>query len=83
MKEAKLSASDSFTTIHNYIDTESMIPRKGAVSARLGEKLLIPIYIRDGSLLCIGKGSNDWNKSAPHGEGRLMSRSEASRTLSV
>ena len=60
-----------------------MILRKGAVSARLGEKLLIPINMRVGSLLCIGKGNDDWNKSAPHGAGRLMSRSEASRTLSV
>ena len=83
LKEAKLTASDSFTTIHNYIDTESMILRKGAVSARLGEKLLIPINMRDGSLLCVGKGNDDWNQSAPHGAGRLMSRSEASHMLSV
>jgi RNA-splicing ligase RtcB len=83
LKEANLTASDSFTTIHNYIDTESMIMRKGAVSARLGERLLIPINMRDGSLLCVGKGNDDWNQSAPHGAGRLLSRSEASRTLSV
>lgn len=72
-----------FETVHNYIDTESMILRKGAVSARNGERLLIPINMRDGSLICIGKGNPDWNFSAPHGAGRLMSRSEAKRTFSV
>lgn len=74
---------DAFETIHNYIDTDGMILRKGAVSAREGELLLIPINMRDGSLLCIGKGNPDWNYSAPHGAGRLMSRSEAKRTYSV
>jgi len=83
LREAKLTAVDSFTTVHNYIDTESMILRKGAVSARLGERLLIPINMRDGSLLCAGRGNDDWNQSAPHGAGRLMSRSEANRRLSV
>jgi len=78
-----LTARESFTTIHNYIDTESMILRKGAVSARAGERLLIPINMRDGSLICIGKGNADWNCSAPHGAGRLMSRAAALRTLSV
>lgn len=66
-----------FETIHNYIDTEHMILRKGAVSAQKDEKLLIPMNMRDGSLICIGKGNPDWNYSAPHGAGRLMSRSEA------
>ncbi|MBR2809221.1 MAG: RtcB family protein [Erysipelotrichaceae bacterium] len=78
-----LTAIDQFTTIHNYIDTESMIMRKGAVSAAKGEKLLIPINMKDGSLICIGKGNPDWNCSAPHGAGRIMSRNEAFRTLSV
>ena len=74
---------DRFTTIHNYIDTDAMILRKGAVSAKLGEKLLIPINMRDGSLVCIGKGNEEWNCSAPHGAGRLMSRSEAFKKLSL
>ena len=78
-----LTVVDQFTTIHNYIDTESMIMRKGAVSAAKGEKLLIPINMKDGSLICIGKGNPDWNCSAPHGAGRIMSRNEAFRTLSV
>ena len=74
---------DQFTTIHNYIDTENMILRKGAVSAMAGEKLLIPINMRDGSLICIGKGNEDWNCSAPHGAGRIMSRSKARKELSM
>ena len=79
----KLHVEDSFTTIHNYIDTESMILRKGAVSAKAGERLLIPINMRDGSLICIGKGNEDWNFSAPHGAGRLMSRTEAKQSFSL
>ncbi|MBR4462247.1 MAG: RtcB family protein [Erysipelotrichaceae bacterium] len=78
-----LTIADQFTTIHNYIDTEAMILRKGAVSAKEGQKLLIPMNMRDGSLICIGKGNEDWNCSAPHGAGRLMSRSKAFQTLSV
>lgn len=78
-----LHITEQFTTIHNYIDTEAMILRKGAVSARQGEKLLIPINMRDGSLICIGKGNDDWNKSAPHGAGRLMSRSAAKVSFTV
>lgn len=74
---------ERFTTIHNYIDTENMILRKGAVSAKKGEKLLIPINMRDGSLVCIGKGNDEWNQSAPHGAGRLMSRSAAMHRLSL
>lgn len=74
---------DQFTTIHNYIDTDSMILRKGAVSAKKNEKLLIPINMRDGSLICIGKGNFDWNESAPHGAGRLMSRSAAKERYTV
>lgn len=75
------SASGSFTTVHNYV-SDHMI-RKGAVSAQLGEVLLIPMNMRDGSLLCVGKGNPDWNYSAPHGAGRLMSRSKAKETLSL
>ena len=74
---------DQFTTIHNYIDTENMILRKGAVNAQKGEKLLIPINMRDGSLICLGKGNEDWNCSAPHGTGRVMSRMKAKKELSM
>ena len=72
-----LTELESFTTIHNYIDTENMILRKGAVSAQAGEKLLIPMNMRDGSLICTGLGNPDWNYSAPHGAGRLVSRRDA------
>lgn len=75
--------ASSFTTIHNYIDTENMILRKGAVSAQDGEVLIIPINMRDGSLICTGKGNVDWNCSAPHGAGRLMSRSAAKEEFTV
>ncbi|MDR0233593.1 MAG: RtcB family protein [Zoogloeaceae bacterium] len=78
-----LTETDRFTTIHNYIDTEAMILRKGSVSAKSGEHLLIPINMRDGSLICVGKGNPDWNCSAPHGAGRLMSRTKALNTLSM
>ena len=74
---------DQFTTIHNYIDTDSMILRKGAVSAKSGEVLLIPINMRDGSIIGIGKGDEDWNCSAPHGAGRLMSRAKAKERFTV
>lgn len=83
LKEMKLHETDSFTTIHNYIDTKNKILRKGSVSAEKGERLLIPINMRDGSLLCVGKGNEDWNCSAPHGAGRLMSRSEAKNSFTV
>lgn len=72
-----------FTTIHNYIDLDSMILRKGAVSAKTGERLLIPINMRDGSLICIGKGNEEWNCSAPHGAGRRLSRRKAFETLDI
>lgn len=74
---------EQFTTIHNYIDTDNMILRKGAVSAQKGEKLLIPINMRDGSIICVGKGNEDWNCSAPHGAGRVMSRKKARKNLSL
>ncbi len=72
-----------FETIHNYIDHESNIIRKGAVSAQEGERLLIPINMRDGSLICVGKGNPDWNYSAPHGAGRLFSRAAARENFSL
>ena len=83
LKGMKLHVEEQFTTIHNYIDTAHMILRKGAVSAQAGEKLLIPINMRDGSLICVGKGNADWNFSAPHGAGRLMSRAQAKQSFTV
>ena len=74
---------DRFETVHNYIDLESGILRKGAVSAKHGERLIIPMNMRDGSLICVGKGNEDWNCSAPHGAGRLFSRSEAKERFTV
>lgn len=78
-----LHVEDQFHTIHNYIDVNHRILRKGAVSAQKGERLLIPINMRDGSLLCTGKGNEDWNYSAPHGAGRLMSRREAKEAFTL
>ena len=78
-----LHEEDNFTTMHNYIDTESMILRKGAVSAQKGETLLIPINMRDGSLICTGLGNENWNFSAPHGAGRLMSRKDAFNSFTL
>lgn len=72
-----------FETIHNYIDIKTNIVRKGAVSAQKGEKLLIPINMRDGSLICIGKGNSEWNYSAPHGAGRLFSRGVAKEKFNI
>ena len=83
VKGLGIHVAEQFTTVHNYIDTDNMILRKGAVSAQKGEKLLIPINMRDGSLICIGKGNEDWNCSAPHGAGRLMSRSAAKESFTV
>ena len=83
MKKSPIKVVESWTTIHNYIDHEGMILRKGSVSARKGEKLIIPMNMRDGSLICIGKGNPDWNYSAPHGAGRLMSRGEANRNVDM
>ncbi|HHU31456.1 MAG TPA: RtcB family protein [Clostridia bacterium] len=74
---------ERFTTIHNYIDLGNMILRKGAISARKNEKVLIPINMRDGSLICFGKGNKDWNYSAPHGAGRIMSRRKAKKVISL
>ena len=78
-----IEAVDAFHTIHNYIDTDEMILRKGAIAAHKGEKVLIPINMRDGSVLAIGKGNPDWNYSAPHGAGRIMSRTAAKENLDL
>ena len=83
VKGMKLHVEKQFTTIHNYIDINKMILRKGAVSADKGEIFLIPINMRDGSLICVGKGNEDWNYSAPHGAGRLMSRTEAKNSYTL
>ena len=83
VKGMGVKVTEQFTTVHNYIDLEHGILRKGAVSAREGERLLIPINMRDGSLICTGKGNEDWNFSAPHGAGRLMSRSQAKESFTV
>ena len=83
LEKTGLAAYESFQTIHNYIDVDEMILRKGSVSAKTGEKLLIPINMRDGSLICVGKGNKEWNNSAPHGAGRIMSRSAAFERLTM
>ena len=79
----KLHEEDFFTTVHNYIDLEHGILRKGAVSAREGERLLIPLNMRDGALICVGLGNDDWNQSAPHGAGRLFSRTQAESSFTL
>jgi tRNA-splicing ligase RtcB len=83
MTRMNWASSDGFTSIHNYIDMEHMILRKGATSAQAGERLLIPINMRDGSIIATGKGNADWNFSGPHGAGRLMSRSKAKELLTL
>ena len=83
LERTGVTGTDGFHTIHNYIDTEEMILRKGAVAAHKGEKVLIPINMRDGSVLAIGKGNQEWNYSAPHGAGRIMSRMQAKAQLSM
>ena len=83
LERTGIVALESFQTIHNYIDVDEMILRKGSVSAKNGEKLLIPINMRDGSLICVGKGNPEWNYSAPHGAGRIMSRSAAFERLTM
>jgi len=83
VKAMKLKVDDQFTTVHNYIDLDGMILRKGAISALAGERVLIPVNMRDGSLICAGKGNPDWNYSAPHGAGRLMSRSAAKSSFTL
>ena len=83
LQKTGLIPGEAFQTIHNYIDHGTNIIRKGAVSAKAGEQLLIPINMRDGSLICVGKGNEDWNQSAPHGAGRLLSRSTAFEQLTM
>lgn len=83
MDRAGLKGTEAFHTVHNYIDTEERILRKGAVSAKKGERLLIPVNMRDGSILAVGRGNSEWNDSAPHGAGRIMSRMDARRTLDL
>ena len=78
-----LQAGHCFHTIHNYIDTDEMILRKGAIAAHEGEMVLIPINMRDGSVLAVGKGNPEWNFSAPHGAGRIMSRTKAKDILGL
>lgn len=81
--KAGLTSGEAFHTTHNYIDVKDMIIRKGAIAAHKGEKVLIPINMRDGSVLAVGKGNADWNYSAPHGAGRIMSRSDARQLLDM
>lgn len=83
LSRAGMIGGEAFHTIHNYIDTDEMILRKGAIAAHAGEKVLIPINMRDGSVLAIGKGNPEWNYSAPHGAGRIMSRSKAKNELNL
>ena len=83
LSEMKLHEMESFETLHNYVDLKNKIIRKGAVSAQKGEQLVIPINMKDGSLICIGKGNSEWNYSAPHGAGRLMSRKESEQNFTL
>ena len=83
LERTGMTGGEAFHTIHNYIDTDEMILRKGAIAAHKGEKVLIPINMRDGSVLAVGKGNPEWNFSAPHGAGRIMSRRTARETLDL
>ena len=83
LERTGIAGGKAFHTIHNYIDTEEMILRKGAIAAHAGEKVLIPINMRDGSVLAVGKGNAEWNYSAPHGAGRIMSRRAAKEQLNL
>ena len=83
LEKTGLTAEESFHTIHNYINVNEMILRKGAISAHEGERVLIPINMRDGSVLAIGRGNPEWNFSAPHGAGRVLSRARARETLNM
>src|SRR5699024_12131196 len=81
LKNNGLEHRDRFDSVHNYIDMDTMIARKGAISAKEGEKLVIPFNSRDGSVIAKGKGNEDWNQSAPHGAGRTMSRTQARKRI--
>ena len=83
LERTGIAGGEAFHTIHNYIDTEERILRKGAIAAHAGERVLIPINMRDGSVLAVGKGNAEWNYSAPHGAGRIMSRRAAKDQLSL
>ena len=83
LEKTGLTGMEAFHTIHNYVDTRERILRKGAIAAHAGEKILIPINMRDGSVLAIGRGSEEWNYSAPHGAGRIMSRTKAKNSLDL
>lgn len=83
LERTGMTAVEAFHTIHNYIDTDEMILRKGAIAAHAGEKILIPINMRDGSVIAVGKGNPEWNYSAPHGAGRVMSRAMAKRSVNL
>lgn len=83
LERTRMNGCDAFHTIHNYIDTDEMILRKGAIAAHKGKRVLIPINMKDGSILAIGKGNPEWNYSAPHGAGRIMSRTKAKNELNL
>lgn len=83
MERTGMKSAESFHTVHNYIDTDEMILRKGAIAAHSGEKVLIPINMRDGSVIAVGRGNAEWNYSAPHGAGRVMSRLKAKEEISL
>ena len=83
LKHLKIRNTNAFHTVHNYIDFTDNIIRKGAIRCKAGEKVIIPLNMRDGSILAVGKGNDDWNCSGPHGAGRLMSRREAKETISM
>ena len=83
LEKSGLTEIEAFHTIHNYIDTKEMILRKGAIAAHKNEKILIPINMRDGSIIAVGNGNPEWNYSAPHGAGRIMSRTKAKDTLNM
>lgn len=83
IKKMRLTVIEQFTTIHNYVDIDNKIIRKGSISAQKNEKVIIPINMRDGSIIALGKGNPDWNYSAPHGAGRIMSRREAKENISL
>ena len=83
LERTGMTAKEQFHTIHNYIDVDEMILRKGSIAAHKGEKVLIPINMRDGSIIAMGKGNPEWNYSAPHGAGRVMSRTTAKQTVNM
>ena len=83
IERTKMTRTEAFHTIHNYIDVNEMVLRKGAIAAHSGEKVLIPINMRDGSVLAVGKGNVEWNNSAPHGAGRIMSRTKAKQSIDL